>query len=264
MGRRAAVRRVRASASSSDVVDGRGTACSSRPSSPSATPATSAPATAATCSSPTSRRARAGCATCRRCSGSAASSTGSRMPAELVAHGVLTQATLRQLRQGAPLPLGRALPSALPGRPRRGAPDLRPAARDRAPHGLSRPQGVEQRRALHEALLPGRQGGRRADPDLLRRARGAAPAPAAPRPRPLRPRPPAGRRHGDRGRPDRAGRRPICSSASRSPCCGCSSSPRSATSTSIPRPGARSPRACGGSTPSCARTLRPTRCSWRC
>ena len=77
----------------------------------------------------------------------------------------------------AAVPLGRALPSALPDRSAGGAPDLRPAARDRAPHGLSRPRRVEQRRALHEALLPGRQGGRRADPDLLRRARGAAPAP---------------------------------------------------------------------------------------
>ena len=85
-----------------------------------------------------------------------------------------------QVRPRAPLPLGGALPSALSHRARRGAPDLRSAARDRASPGLSRPQDGARRRAPDEALLPGRQGGRRADPDLLRRARGAASAPAAP------------------------------------------------------------------------------------
>ena len=38
---------------------------------------------------------------------------------------------------------------------------------------LYRPSGPEGRRALHEALLPRRQGRRRPDPHLLRRARGA-------------------------------------------------------------------------------------------
>ena len=74
----------------------------------------------------------------------------------------------------APLPVDRALPPPLPDRPGRGAADLRPAARDRAAHGLPRAQPGARGRAVHEALLPGRQGRRRADPDLLRRARGAA------------------------------------------------------------------------------------------
>ena len=55
-----------------------------------------------------------------------------------------------------------------PHRPRRGAADLRPAERDRAAHGLHRPRRQPRRRALHEALFPGRQGCRRPDPHLLR------------------------------------------------------------------------------------------------
>ena len=74
----------------------------------------------------------------------------------------------------APLPVDRALPPALPDRPRRGPADLRPAARDRPAHGLPRAQPGPGRRALHEALLPGRQGRGLADADLLRGARGAS------------------------------------------------------------------------------------------
>ena len=46
------------------------------------------------------------------------------------------------LPAGAELSVDRALPPALPRRPRRGAADLRHAARDRRPYGLRRPAGV--------------------------------------------------------------------------------------------------------------------------
>ena len=55
----------------------------------------------------------------------------------------------------------------------RGAPDLRPAEGHRAAHGLHRPRRAARRRALHEALLPDRQGRRRPDAGPLRRARDA-------------------------------------------------------------------------------------------
>ena len=59
------------------------------------------------------------------------------------------------------LPVDRPLPSAFPVRPRRGAADLRRAAGDgRAPR-LRRARRPARGRALHEALLPGGQGGRR-------------------------------------------------------------------------------------------------------
>ena len=176
---------------------------SSRPSSPSATPATSAPATAATCSSPTSRKARAACAISRPCSGSAASSTGIERPAELVEHGVLDAWALRKFTKARRfLWAVRCHLHYLSDRAEeRLTFDLQPEIARRM--GYRDHKGVEQRRALHEALLPDRQGGRRADPDLLRRARGAAPAPAAPRARPVRLRAAPDRRHGDPGRSDR-------------------------------------------------------------
>ena len=59
------------------------------------------------------------------------------------------------------LPVGGALPPALRHRPRRGAAVVRPPARDRAAARLHRTSGAEGRRALHEALLPDRQGRRR-------------------------------------------------------------------------------------------------------
>ena len=82
-------------------------------------------------SSPTSRRARAGCATCTRCSGSPNTSTASTTSAKLVE---LKRAVGRggaALRARPEFPVDGALPPAFPRRPRRGAPDLRPADRDR-------------------------------------------------------------------------------------------------------------------------------------
>ncbi len=72
------------------------------------------------------------------------------------------------------LPVGGPLPPALHDRARRGAADLRRAARARPPARLHAAPGPARRRALHEALLPGRQGRRRPDAHLLRDARGAA------------------------------------------------------------------------------------------
>ena len=74
--------------------------------------------------------------------------------------------------QGRGLPVGGALPHALPDRaPRRAAAFRHPARNCRTArlYEASRPAG---RRALHEALLPQRQDRRRPDPHLLRRAGG--------------------------------------------------------------------------------------------
>jgi predicted nucleotidyltransferase len=81
---------------------------------------------------------------------------------------------VQPLRQGRGFPLGRALPHALSHRQGRGAAVLRYPARHRLwpwLPGSPRPVGG---RTLHEALFPCRQGCRRSDPDLLRRARGPA------------------------------------------------------------------------------------------
>ena len=59
------------------------------------------------------------------------------------------------------LPLDGPLPPAFPGRPGRGAADLRRAAGDGRAAGLRRAPRPARGRALHEALLPGRQGRRR-------------------------------------------------------------------------------------------------------
>ncbi len=58
-------------------------------------------------------------------------------------------------------PLVGALPHAFHHRPRRGAAIVRHPARDRGAARLHRAPGPAGRRALHEALLPGRQGRRR-------------------------------------------------------------------------------------------------------
>ena len=72
-------------------------------------------------SSPTSRTARAACATCKRCSGSPNTSTASSAPRDLVEPGVFDQDESRALPPLRGLPLGGALPHALPHRPGRGA-----------------------------------------------------------------------------------------------------------------------------------------------
>ena len=75
--------------------------------------------------------------------------------------GVLTpqRGAARPPRLG--LPVDRALPPALRRRPRRGTPDLRPAAGGRRPHGLHPPRPAGRRRALHAPLFPDRARGRR-------------------------------------------------------------------------------------------------------
>ena len=66
------------------------------------------------------------------------------------------------------------LQHALPHRARRGAAVVRHPARDRGAARLHRASRHEGRRALHEALLPDRQGRRRSHRDHVRRARGPA------------------------------------------------------------------------------------------
>ncbi len=88
--------------------------------------------------------------------------------AKLVELGVLSAEKSSAVRARPELSVDGALPPALPRRARRGAPDLRHADRDRRSHGLHRPRRRARRRALHEALFPGRQGCRRPDPHLLR------------------------------------------------------------------------------------------------
>ena len=76
------------------------------------------------------------------------------------------------------------LQHALPHGPRRGAAVVRHPARDRGAARLYRAPGAQGRRALHEALLPDRQGRRRSHRDPVRGARrpaGQAGAHARPR-----------------------------------------------------------------------------------
>ena len=70
--------------------------------------------------------------------------------------------------------MGGALPHAFPHRQGRGAAAFRHPARDRRTARLHQPSRPVGGRALHEALFPRRQGCRRPDPHLLRRARGRA------------------------------------------------------------------------------------------
>ncbi len=112
---------------------------SSPPSSPSATRASSAPANRAISSSPTSRRARAACAISTRCSGSPNTSIACATPHELVAAGLFSQRELRAVLALRGVPVGGALPPAFPHRARRGAAELRPAAR-RSPNGSATPR----------------------------------------------------------------------------------------------------------------------------
>ena len=108
------------------------------------------------------------------CSGSPNTSTACASASELVAGRPV-------LAQGIPavlplrgVPVAGALPPALRHRARRGAPVIRPAA-PAWPSGWAMPDraGLLRRRAVHEALLPDRQGGRRPHRDRLRRPRGA-------------------------------------------------------------------------------------------
>ena len=134
---------------------------SSRPSWPSATSATGAPASRATASSPTSRTARAACAICTPCTGWPSTCTArARAKAPSRADDLHRRRT-RHLPPLRDIPMGRALPSALPDRARRRAADVRRAAGDGGAARLCRARRAARRRALHEALLPGRQGRRR-------------------------------------------------------------------------------------------------------
>ena len=72
------------------------------------------------------------------------------------------------------LPVVGPLQHAFPHRPRRGAAVVRYPARGRGPARLHRASGHAGRRALHEALLPDRQGRRRSHRDRLLGARGSA------------------------------------------------------------------------------------------
>ena len=148
----------------------------------------------ATWSSRTSRTARAACATSTRCSGSPSISTASARARSWSRPASSRAPSCSRFRKSRGFPLGGALPPAFPHRPRRGAPVLRPPARDGRAARLHRASRPEGRRALHEALLPGRQGRRRPDPHLLRRARGAPRQAGAGAQPLLRPRPQAPQR----------------------------------------------------------------------
>ena len=75
--------------------------------------------------------------------------------------GDLHRRRVRHLPPLRGLPLDGALPPALPGRPGRGAPHLRRADRHGGAARAIRAPRPARGRALHEALLPGRQGRRR-------------------------------------------------------------------------------------------------------
>ena len=139
------------------------------------------------------------------------------------------------------------LPHAFHRRARRGTLVLRHAApRRRAPQGCG-PPGPLRHRALHEALLPHRQGRRRPHRHRLCR-HGSARDHAAPAARPLsRAFPPqaharsrgAGLRRRERPPDARVGR--MSSRRIRSTSSACSGLPTSTTSPSIPRPSTSSP-----------------------
>ena len=159
-GRRAAVRRADAPLPARGRAAAR-RASSSRPSSPSATSATGAPASRATASSPTSRTARAACATCTRCTGSPSISTATASSAGAVEAAVFTAdeyATFRRCEDF--LWTVRCHLHFLAGRAEeRLTFDVQPAMAERL--GYVRAPRPARGRALHEALLPGRQGRRR-------------------------------------------------------------------------------------------------------
>ena len=88
-----------------------------------------------------------------------------REPDELIKAGVFDKTEYRAVPPLREFPVVGALPHAFHQRARRRAAVVRHPARDRGAarlHRASRPAG---RRALHEALLPGRQGRRRPDRD---------------------------------------------------------------------------------------------------
>ena len=88
-----------------------------------------APASRAIASSPTSRTARAACATCTRCTGSPSTSMATGRSEGAGRSRRFHGRRIRHLPPLRGLPLGRALPPAFPDRARRGAAELRRAAR---------------------------------------------------------------------------------------------------------------------------------------
>ena len=120
-------------------------------------------------SSRTSRKAAAGCATCRRCTGWRATCSASAAMDELAdpqgpAGGIITEHRGAAGAALLGLPVDAALSPALRRRPRRGAPDLRPAAGGRRPHGLYPPRPPGRGGAVHAPLLPDRARSDPADP----------------------------------------------------------------------------------------------------
>ena len=107
-----------------------------------------------------------------------------REPEELVEQGVFDRAEVPAVPALRGFSLGGALPHAFPRRPRRGAAVVRHPAQHRPAARLFAAAGAARRRALHEALLPDRQGRRRPHRDPVRRAgkpAGQARADAQPR-----------------------------------------------------------------------------------
>ena len=90
---------------------------------------------------------------------------------ELIDRGVFDDDELQAVPPLRGFPVVGPLQHAFPHRPRRGAAVVRHPARDRGAARLHRASGHAGRRALHEALLPDRQGRRRPHRDPVRGAR---------------------------------------------------------------------------------------------
>ena len=93
-----------------------------------------------------------------------------REPEELIERGVFDARRVSAVPPLRGFPVVGALQHAFRHRPRRGAAVVRHAARDRGPARLHLASRHAGRRALHEALLPDRQGRRRSHRDPVREA----------------------------------------------------------------------------------------------
>ncbi len=170
-GRPGAVRRAGRRASTSEVVKGTGAANSSPPSSPSARTRHRRSGQSRYLVEPNVKDGKGGLRDLHTLFWIAKYVYRVREPEELVEHGVFDPDELRAVPALRGLSLVGALPPAFRHRPRRGAPVVRHPARDRGAARLHRAsRHAAGCRALHEALLPDRQGCRRPDRDPVRRA----------------------------------------------------------------------------------------------
>ena len=156
-------------------------ATSSRPRSRSRCAATSASRTPPTTSSPTSRKAPGACATCTWCSGSRAPPASARSWKELAEQGLITPREADGHRHQRARAAGPAHPPALPRRPARGPPRLRPPDRDRAAAEADGHEGARRLGPADAPLLPRGQGDLALQHDPARQPRWRACAPRSER-----------------------------------------------------------------------------------